>query len=534
MDAKPNYREINLLYLVALLLLISNALLAWMPQYVRLTFTQLVFVFLPAYLYLRLKRQPILERVRWRWPDWKLLVLSLLIGMTLYPLSAASAGVLQQLLGYVHLPVPDDVIPTSVLMGVLAVVAYAVLAPLCEEFLFRGVIQPAYERLGPKWAVFFVGFLFIAFHLSLLQGLSIILLALAIGFVNYRTRSLQAAILTHFGANVLAALVLTNDLFRTGAQAVLFSMPVLIASPVVALAALIALIRLTRGIPQPPATLEPDERTFALTTIWPLLIAGILFLLLIGLEFWIARSPDVVTDPLILQAAEWEGTRNWAYEIRNPADEVVGDGDCSLAREDSLINLDCTSVVIAYEVRIGNSFWSSAGGERIDQFTWHAADGSLVSGQTTMELADGNYRAEIRWTIDDGGIEVQANVAGEEESSFLVPWDETPGAENSDLPIVTDLAAPWQLIALSLEPGEIGQTMRFNPYTWRPATEDTGPATARWLVRVAGRDEISTPAGAFDAWRVTFGQHHEVWVVDDTMPATPVRFFNGMETWSLK
>ena len=534
MSARTNYRTINLLYLIALLLLLSNAFLTWMPQYVRLIFTQLVFVFLPAYLYLRLTRQPILERVRWRWPDWKVSVLSLLIGMGLYPLSAASAGVLQQLLGYVHLPTPDDVIPTTVLMGVLAVVAYAVMAPLCEEFLFRGVIQPAYERLGPKWAVFFVGFLFIAFHLSLLQGLSIILLALSIGFVNYRTRSLQAAILTHFGANVLAALVLTNDVFQTGAQAVLFSTPVLIASPVIALAALLTLVRLTRGLPRPSPELEPDERPFALATIWPLLIAGGLFLLMIGVEFWVARSPDLLTDPLTLQTAEWEGTRSWAYEIRNPADEAVGDGECLLTREASLITLDCTSVVIAYEVRIGNSFWSSSGGERNDRFTWHADDGQLITADTTMNLTEGEYRAQIRSVIDAGGIDVQITVLGEEDRAYHLPWSETPRAEDSSLPILTDYAAPWQLAAIELELGERGQTMRFHPFSWRQATQDSGPTTASWLVTVAGRDEITIPAGRFDAWRVTFGPHHEVWLDTNTVPATPVRFFNGTETWSLR
>jgi hypothetical protein len=70
------------------------------------------------------------------------------------------------------------------------------MAPLCEEFMFRGVIQPVYETRGAKWGVIFVGLLFIVFHLSLLQGLSIILLALALGFVNYSTRSLQASIAT--------------------------------------------------------------------------------------------------------------------------------------------------------------------------------------------------------------------------------------------------------------------------------------------------------------------------------------------------
>jgi hypothetical protein len=132
-------------------------------------------------------------------------------------------------------------------MGALAVLSYAILAPLCEEFLFRGIIQPVYERRGARWGVLLVGLLFVAFHLSLLQGLSILLLALALGFVNYRTRSLPASILTHFGANGLAALVVTQQVFPTGIQNWITSLPALLGGLILAGLALLALVRLTPG-----------------------------------------------------------------------------------------------------------------------------------------------------------------------------------------------------------------------------------------------------------------------------------------------
>ena len=347
MRADPaTYRAVNLLFLIVLLLQVSNVLLLWMPQYVRLILNQALFVLLPAYLYLRLTRQPIRERVRWRWPGWKVAALALLIGAALYPLSATSAGVLQQLLGYVDFALPDDAIPSTALMGVLGIVAYAVMAPIREEFLFRGVIQPVYQRRGPRWGIPWVGFLFTIFHLSLLQGLSIVLLALALGFVNYRTRSLPASILTHVGANSLAALVLTSDIFVPGITAMVSSPTVLVASPAVALIAFVAFVRLTRQVDQPPQTVEPDPggHPLALAASWPLLIAGVFYLLVIGAEFRAARSPEL-SEPLRVSAADWDEARGWQCEVRNIVDDVVGDGECQLVQDGPLVELTCTSTV---------------------------------------------------------------------------------------------------------------------------------------------------------------------------------------------
>jgi membrane protease YdiL (CAAX protease family) len=534
MVTKPDYRTINLLFLLVLLLQISNMFLLWLPQYVRLILNQLLFVFLPAYLYLRITRQPIRERVRWTWPSWKIAALSMLIGMALYPLSAVSSSLLQQLLGYVNFALPADALPESVLMGILAIVAYAVMAPLCEEFLFRGVIQPVYEQRSPLWGVFFTGGLFVVFHLSLLQGISIIPLALALGFVNYRTRSLPASILTHFGANALAALVLTDAVFPIGVPELLFSAPVLITSPIVALTALVIFTRLTQGIDASASTPQPAQQPLKRSASWPLLVAATLYLAVVGAEFFSARSPAWLASPLHLQTAVWEGAQQSRFEIRNPADNVVGEGECLWQRVGELIDLDCTSTVIAYEVRIGNSYWSSAGGERRDHFRWQAGNGRLISGQTVMNLQEGAYRADIQWTTDLDGILIQIEVQGEPEQIFNLPWSETPLAENDALPLLTDYAAPWQLTAVNLEPGMPGQTVRFHPFVWRQDTQDNGPTTMPWLVTVVGRETIHTPAGTFDAWKVSFGNHHTVWLDDRVTPAQPVRFFNGTETWSLK
>jgi membrane protease YdiL (CAAX protease family) len=542
MQTRLSLKPVNLLFLGVLCLMLANSFMTWLPQYVRLILNEAFFVFLPAWLYLRWERRrggpPLRERVGLRRPGWRIGLLALAVGLGLYPLSAVSAGVLQSLLGYSASFVPPDAIPATPLMAALALIAYAVMAPLCEEFLFRGVIQPVYAARGPMWAVLFVGLLFIVFHLSLLQGLSIILLALALGLVYQRTRSLPASMLTHFGANFLAALVITENVFRTGVSNWLFNTPVILGGLGLSALALGLIIRLTRAPAAPAATVEPPAAAPALAQFWPLLAALLIWLPVIGAEFFLSRSPDLLerlnpaAPPLALDAAPWQAPQRWEYEIRNVADEVVGTGECVLEPGETLSELTCFSQVGAYEVQQGSSFYSSAGGQRTDTLRWQTADGRMLSGSTVLELTDGSYGSEMRWETGQDGIEIWRQVQGEDAVSDFLPFDHAPLADSAGLILAPDNTWAWQLAGLKLEQSNSGDVVRFNPYTWRSETGDQGPAAERRRVSVSGQEQVETPAGEFTAWKVTSGSAEAAWY--DMNDRTVVRFFNGIETWSLK
>ncbi len=547
MASRKSLRAVNLLFLLTLCLELANIFLMWMPQYVRLVLNEALFVFLPAYLYLRLTHQPLRERVRWHWPGWKIALLALLIGAGLYPLSAISAGVLFNLLGYVTATTPADAFPTTALMGVLAILAYGVMAPLCEEFLCRGVIQPVYETRGPKWAVLFVGFLFIAFHLSLLQGLSILLLALALGYVNYRTRSLPASILTHMGANGLAAMVVTEGVFHTGISRWIVSLPALLAGLLIAILATVALTLLTRRpsavaqdepqiVPQAepalPAAAPARQRPLWLAAGWPLLIAALIYFPTIGSEFIYSRNPELASSALKVGRPAWQGSPQWHYEIRNVLDEVVGEGDCRLELREPAAELTCTSAVIAYEAQKGSSYFSSSGGERVDTLRWRLEDGQLLNGASLMTLSDGSFTSEQRWSLGSADILVRVSENGGEWSSTSIPFDRTPLAKDSRLPVVSDYTWPWQLAGVELKPGTQGRVVRLQPYTWRSASNDNGAVAEAQLAAVHACQQVSTPAGSFHACEVTLGNDKSAWL--DAQTLAPVKFFNGIETWVLK
>jgi membrane protease YdiL (CAAX protease family) len=538
MQKASNIRNINLLFLIVLVLQLSNLFLLWMPQYVRLILNQALFVFLPAYLYLRLSRQPVRARVRWRWPGLQVALLSLLVGAGLYPISGALAGILQSLLGYINFAAPADAIPTSIPMALLVFIAYAGMAPLCEEFLFRGVIQPEYERWrGPRWAVLFVGFLFIIFHLSLLQGLSIILLSLALGYVNYRTHSLPASILTHVGANFLAAIVITQTVFNLNLNPYIFSAPAILGGLVLAGVALILLARSgpplgEAGVMKLPSQDTAPPARFPIAATWPLVLAGIIYLVTAGMEVYYSRTPTQA-DPLTVQPVQWDEPRAWQYELRNVEDTLVGEGECQLVPGSAELEIICSSFVSAYEVTIGQSTWMSVGGSRVDQLRWHSSDGRLLSGQSQLDLLDGDFQLESSWTPQADGMQIHQSGSLETDSPVTFPYDETLFVEDRTLLIVPDYTWPWQLAGIQLEAGEMGEVIRFNPFTWRDATQDSGPVWESRLVSVAGLEEVVTPAGSFSAWKVQLGDNQTVWYsLNDGLSV--VKFFNGAETWSLK
>jgi len=98
---------------------------------------------------------------------------------------------------------------TVVYLGVFAVV----LAPVAEEFVFRGMLFPFVKQLGfPKLAWFGVSFLFALIHMNAPTLLPLFVFALALTWLYDRTDNLLAPITAHalFNAVNYAVLLWQN------------------------------------------------------------------------------------------------------------------------------------------------------------------------------------------------------------------------------------------------------------------------------------------------------------------------------------
>lgn len=97
---------------------------------------------------------------------------------------------------------------------IMALFTILILAPVIEEFLFRGCLQNYLKKhLGIKFAIFLTAFCFALFHFSFSQGLgnialiaSLFALACFLGFIYEKRQSLYASIGLHMTFNLISTL----------------------------------------------------------------------------------------------------------------------------------------------------------------------------------------------------------------------------------------------------------------------------------------------------------------------------------------
>lgn len=81
----------------------------------------------------------------------------------------------------------------------------AILAPLCEEILMRGVIlRGLLTSMSPGKAIVWSSFLFALIHLNPWQGVFAFLIGLFLGWMYWKTRSIWPCIFIHFVNNTLS------------------------------------------------------------------------------------------------------------------------------------------------------------------------------------------------------------------------------------------------------------------------------------------------------------------------------------------
>lgn len=112
---------------------------------------------------------------------------------------------LQQLTG-VELQAPNLVSQATLLDNIITVVFFALVAPLMEEFLFRGGILSDLKPYGNGFAVLATGFLFGLTHMNYQQIFYAAAMGIVAGFICVRARSLWPGVLLHFSLNLIGAI----------------------------------------------------------------------------------------------------------------------------------------------------------------------------------------------------------------------------------------------------------------------------------------------------------------------------------------
>lgn len=523
MSKRHSLYAVNILFLIVLLLQLLNFFVADMPQYPRMILNEALFVLLPSLLYLRWAGLPFKETVRLGNAGWQVNLASFLMGAGLYPISIVLAGIVQMILGY-SLGGSDALLPKTPVEGILAVIAYAVMAPLCEEIFARGIIQRTYqEHFSPGKAILFAGGLFIMFHLSLFQGLTIIPLSLALGWVYWRSKSLAASILAHFGANAMAALIVSSNVFWQGAASALLSPVAILAGLVLAALGFSSLRRKTS-----PRDEIKEVRPRGIKQAWPLLLAGLVYLAVIGLEVAVGRSPELFLDPVTVTTSQLKGPAQWEYVIYNRAEQPIAEATVRLETGDDTILLTWESEHQAYDVEVKGGRFMGSSVKVEKEVSLRRTDGQLIQGKHLAEFEWGKTKTE--WAIVGESLSVQYAHAGDTEQ--YIHDSSLALEEASDQLILEDSSWPWILAALPFSPDYAGKAYYVQPYTWRQDTNDNGPILEPVQVTAAGPETLETPTGSLQAWKVTVGKETAWYSVD--APYVLLQHDNGFETKKLK
>jgi membrane protease YdiL (CAAX protease family) len=93
-------------------------------------------------------------------------------------------------------------------VSVLTLLSVALIAPIAEELLFRGLTQKYAERaIGALPAIFFQAALFGIYHMNIVQGIYAFIFGIIFGFIARKTKSVFPGIVLHIIFNISAYLI---------------------------------------------------------------------------------------------------------------------------------------------------------------------------------------------------------------------------------------------------------------------------------------------------------------------------------------
>ena len=181
-------------------------------------FAQVFFIFIPVILFAGMTPMPVQKLLRFdRLPDTKIFFISIL-GLLPLIIFCGSYSILQEYL------VPDFLMPyylknkdfiEKVYTEMIsdygrnslyhAIIIAAVVPGICEEVLFRGLMQKSLEqRMTPLKAILITGTVFGIYHLNPINLIPLIAIGIYLGIAAYYSGSLYTPIILHFLNNLFS------------------------------------------------------------------------------------------------------------------------------------------------------------------------------------------------------------------------------------------------------------------------------------------------------------------------------------------
>lgn len=507
----------NLLFLVTMLLVI---IVGSIVQVLHLSWgliaTEVFLIALPAILFLRARKIPLKEGLRLNRISLPVAVISLLLGISTYLFSVLIELVMANLSGLPSVDLSQSALPQSTFQYALYFVAIAISAPICEELLFRGPIQTAYEqRKSAAFAIAIPALMFAFYHFRLSGLPGLLPVAFLFGYVAWRSRSVYSTILLHFGMNASSAVITILALSGSKFPNALFSNYWILGSGLaVTLVLLFIFIRL-QPKPEPYEAVEESPVKW-FKKYWALIVAGILYVVVVGLTLYAQLTGATASTNLTYTQPELTAPVESRYQSVNHAGDVVGEMNCVVTPQGETFSLVCDSEVEAFEIKIGNSMWKDEGHTGKLIITWQTSTNDLLDYSYVMTSDKGGVMSAL---LEDGNL------------VYTTPYDKHSTALPEEFLI--DFEWPWKVSSLDNNSGLFYKSPYVYLNRWDNDAKKNVTLIQDELIHITGEETLNLPAGEFKTIKVTLGNQTAWYALEDTSAPRPVQFDDGMLIYSL-
>lgn len=178
-----------------------QTLVFWMQ-----TFLSPLSFLLPVLVYLKAGRRSVGDLLHFEKGNPLFKILCVVAGVGISMAANIPGGVLSTILDRLGFATAPDMTPASFSWEIFIphVLAVVVIAPLIEEFVFRGILLSSLEKYGQLFAIVTSGILFGLMHGDIVAALVASLSGMAFGFIYVKTRNLWVTVSIHAVYNVLA------------------------------------------------------------------------------------------------------------------------------------------------------------------------------------------------------------------------------------------------------------------------------------------------------------------------------------------
>jgi len=206
---KPSLAQVAAIFSITVILFFTIGSTVQKNEiYSGLLITEFLLIMLPALLMLIIYKYDVKKILRINKVNIKSLFLIFFIMLFAIPVvgivNFANIWIVTKVFGRVAISQP----PIAETVGglLISILIIGGSAGICEEIMFRGVIQRGLERLGAVKSILFTAFLFAVMHLDFQKLFGTFLLGTLIGYIVYKTNSIFSGMFAHFSNNTIAVL----------------------------------------------------------------------------------------------------------------------------------------------------------------------------------------------------------------------------------------------------------------------------------------------------------------------------------------